>query len=660
MKVDCSNALRKKKPLPVKQFLIFPNEKPGSSSPNRGSEKRYYLNSNFNAPSVKNLFPPFGSTLVSKNGSKRSIDRSNLDVTKKPTLNNKLRIVPRQTVINVKQLILKDLGSSSPPKDLRTLTTLNRTRVIQLAERPTGVSEQVPRNGPPSAQQNAATLPPKLNRLRIVSRDRVAPEQSFSRPPDPNGVSDSGACQKEPLLIKRQAGGVSPKTRQRIEFCVKMDKMASAKARSIDPHKAEEGLSEGVRRRRANCASEDKDQTKYVVGERVLGRSPKGGEGLPPTPVPRDNATNAVLASLQKRLQESEEVRGVADAVRTAFAGWKDGRSLELLSFKTPPDFYQIKRKIGKGCFGKVYLATQVLTGCDVALKVIAKTNIKNKDTRRKIEKEVAILKTVDQSNYVIRLYEVFEDEANVYLAFEYLPNGDLVQFFKKTPLFDEAELAPFFFKILKGVRYLHSRRVLHRDIKLDNILLDKHLGPKLCDFGISSVVEPDCRIFDTGGTPAYLAPEVIKAEGNVCEKSDVWSLGVLLYLLTFGVVPFKANDMQVLYNKIIVGTFKFPELDDISAELVDLIRRMMVVDIDKRLSLEQVMRHPWFRRFAFEKTKESNVDPFKAQAVSQGVASYLGLVGFPEDFVSRSLNGHLFNHIKACSDTLRAKFLKQ
>ena len=85
-------------------------------------------------------------------------------------------------------------------------------------------------------------------------------------------------------------------------------------------------------------------------------------------------------------------------------------------------------------------------------------------------------------------------------------------------------------------------------------------MNPKLIDFGISSIYDPNTKIYDTGGTPAYLAPEVIKAEGEVCPKSDVWSLGVLLYLLTYGVVPFKAQDMQTLYNKIIIGKFSYPK----------------------------------------------------------------------------------------------------
>ena len=125
----------------------------------------------------------------------------------------------------------------------------------------------------------------------------------------------------------------------------------------------------------------------------------------------------------------------------------------------------------------------------------------------QKIQKEVRILKQVNSNSTITKLFEVFEDEKYVYMVFEYVENGDLVGFFKKNPLFEEDQLKDFFIKILKGVKYLHQNNILHRDIKLDNILLDKDMSPKLCDFGISSEWNPDKKIYDSGGTPAYLAP---------------------------------------------------------------------------------------------------------------------------------------------------------
>ena len=158
-------------------------------------------------------------------------------------------------------------------------------------------------------------------------------------------------------------------------------------------------------------------------------------------------------------------------------------------------------------------------------------------------------------------------------------------------------------------------------------------------------------KIFDTGGTPAYLAPEVIKAEGNVCYKSDVWSLGVLLYLLYYGIVPFKADDMQVLYNKIIVGHFSFPE-EESPSEIEDLIRKMLVVDINERLSLGQVIKHPWFEsivNISIQEKDSIGITSFKAEALKL----YLNELGFPKEYIEQSLEKKTFNHIRTCFELL-------
>ena len=641
-----------KKDVPKKQFFVFPTEKYGSSSPTRDAEKKYFINSNYNQNSSKNIPLANMNTCTTKNMSKRSIDRTTIDPVKKPLVVPKIQIIPRQTMVNSKKLIIKDFNNCSPPKDLKTLTTVNRTKAQPFPDRSSVLLESVQKkNMVNSPQTTSSQISSKFTRLRIVSREKNQNECKLSK-------LDGGA-QKEPLYIKKQVAGVSPNTKQKIDFCIKMDKIISVKSRSNDIKKPDVSRCDIDQKKKNNFASEDKDQTKYILGDKVLKTVFNPSHHMPAYTEKKETIKNKYFLHLKMKSQESEEISEISNTIRTSFADWKNSKNMDFFSFKTPADFYKIKQKIGKGCFGKVYLATQKLTGCDVALKVITKTNIKNKDSRKKIEKEVEILQQVNHSHSIIKLFEVFEDDNSVYLAFEYLPNGDLVQFFKKQPLFDENELAPFYHKILKGIKYLHENKILHRDIKLDNILLDKNLNPKVCDFGISSIAKEGLRIYDTGGTPAYLAPEVIKAEGFVCEKSDVWSLGVLLYLLTFGIVPFKATDMQVLYNKIIIGTFKFPEYDDTSKELIDLIKRMLVVDIDKRLSLEQVMNHSWFKNVEIENTLESNQMADKDEAITEGIFSYLHYVGFPEDYISQSLSKNKFNHIKACMDTLKAKFLK-
>ena len=231
--------------------------------------------------------------------------------------------------------------------------------------------------------------------------------------------------------------------------------------------------------------------------------------------------------------------------ITKGFQKWKNSEHAEFYrDFQTTMEFYEIKNQIGEGCFGKVYLAKQVITNRQVALKLISKKGEENKDIIKKVHKEVRILKSINNHKNVIKLYEVFEDEGYVYLVFEFAEKGDLVQYFKNNMLFEEPNLKKFFKSIMEGIQYIHKNNVIHRDLKLDNILLDKNINPKLCDFGISSEYKPGVAINDTGGTPAYLAPEVIKSEGNITPKSDIWSLGVMLYLLGFGYVPFQSNNV--------------------------------------------------------------------------------------------------------------------
>ena len=427
---------------------------------------------------------------------------------------------------------------------------------------------------------NASSKSP-LGKIRITSKDKTK-------------INSGKEAGSNSVFKNKKVNCIST---QRAELYIKLDKTTNTKARSIDRNSGDEYVKVD-RNNRKKFMSEDREQNKYILNDKpvkYLKETEVSNEG-PTHKEIKKNKPNEVFLKLKKAFDNSDETKTICSYIKSSFKDWSVSNQAEMSIFKTQIGFYKIKQKIGKGCFGKVYLAIQILTQLPVALKVISKSNIKSKDSRQKIEKEVSILKKVNNHHSVIKLYEVFEDTNFVYMVFEYLENGDLVQYFKKNPLLDEAELKIFFNKIVKGIEHLHKNNIIHRDIKLDNILLDKNFNPKICDFGISSIMESGKRIFDTGGTPAYLAPEVIKAEGGVGPKSDTWSLGILLYLLNFGIVPFKASDMQVLYNKIIVGNFKFPDQDYTSFELIDLIQSLIVVEVESRLSISEMLQHPWLK----------------------------------------------------------------
>lgn len=567
-------------------------------------------------------------------------------------------------VLNLKPNQLK-LKSRSPERqsDATKQTTLKSIKIN------TNTSQQMKSNGKLKDQlvKNSNELGKRLahnfTKLRIVSRDKVDEETKKT--------NYMPLTSKEPLIIRNVTKANELNTGGQIDsqgvidprktgFYLKLKRLAAKKSKSIEPHEGSTQKSKKDNQKRIVNQSEDRCQTRYILHDNFF-KQPTESAHLFTGSRAIDPAPNRFLKILQAELAKSEEIQMISDHIRKVFSTWTSKSSVRAFKFKTQNLFYRIVEKIGMGCFGKVYLATQILTNTPVALKVISKSDIQAKNYRSKIEKEIEILKLINAHRFVIKLMEVFEDDNSVYFVFEYVKNGDLVQYFRQNPLMEEPELKAFFHKIVKGVEYLHQNKVIHRDIKLDNILLDEELQPKICDFGISSLVEDGQAIMDTGGTPAYLAPEVIKAEGKVCEKSDVWSLGVLLFLMNFGTVPFKSSDMQNLYSKIIIGHFKFPVYDDVSIEVMDLIKRMLVVDINSRLSIDGVLKHRWFRDVPENAPSEESPSSGRSSAeITEASLRYLTDLGFPEDYIKQSLRHGLFNHLKACVDCLRIRFSKR
>ncbi len=176
---------------------------------------------------------------------------------------------------------------------------------------------------------------------------------------------------------------------------------------------------------------------------------------------------------------------------------------------ETTIDYYKFVRLIGKGAFGKVTLAIHKLTGKYVAIKTIDKEHLKDEFSKRKVLREIYILKKIRHVN-VIRLLEVFESPKQVLMVMEYAGGGDLLHYVRKKKCLSETEARPIFRQIVYGLAHIHSRNVLHRDIKLDNILLDGEGGIKICDFGVSKIIDKRKLINDQCGTPAYIAPEII------------------------------------------------------------------------------------------------------------------------------------------------------
>ena len=275
----------------------------------------------------------------------------------------------------------------------------------------------------------------------------------------------------------------------------------------------------------------------------------------------------------------------------------------------TTLEFYKFVKLIGKGAFGKVTLGMHKLTGKSVAIKTIEKQYMKDDFSRRKVFQEVYLLKKIKHSN-VIRLLEVFESSKHLLMVMEYAGGGDLLKLIKKRGGLKEQDSKFIFKQIVYGLSHIHCRSVIHRDIKLDNILLDCEKGVKICDFGVSKIIKKGQKIKEQCGTPAYLAPEIIIDTGYEGFFVDIWSLGVLLFAMLCGTVPFKAPTLDELHKLILSGEFNIPS--SISTEATDLIRGMIKLEPTSRLTIPQILGHSWLKEtneMESEESEEENKD---------------------------------------------------
>ena len=280
---------------------------------------------------------------------------------------------------------------------------------------------------------------------------------------------------------------------------------------------------------------------------------------------------------------------------------------------ETNLNFYKYGRLIGQGAFGKVNLGLNVLTGRVVAIKSFNKSNLNsNSENMKKILYETNLMKKLNHPN-ITKILDLFEDKEYILIIMEYINGGNLFSFLKKRRKVSE-KTAKFLYKqIILGIKYIHSHNIVHRDIKLENILIDLNNNIKICDFGIGRVLsDPNQLLYDQCGTPMYIAPEILlstKEEGYKGFPVDIWSSGIALYILLSGSLPFsfkngksvsieesdKNNDnSEELQFSIIHNEPK--HIENISNEAKDLLKGLLNKNPDKRLTCEQILSHPWLK----------------------------------------------------------------
>ena len=257
---------------------------------------------------------------------------------------------------------------------------------------------------------------------------------------------------------------------------------------------------------------------------------------------------------------------------------------------ETDLNYYKIGRNIGHGAFGKVNIALHVLSGHIVAIKSFNK--YKKSFPINRIYYEIKILKQLRNHKNIIKYFEHFETEKYFFIVMENISGGNLLNAINKMSKFSEPMAKNIFKQLIHTLKYLHNLNIVHRDIKPDNILLELDNTIKLCDFGVSNQVRKGQLLSDSCGTPAFIAPEILKNQPYNPYATDIWSSGVVLYIMVSGFFPFRGINENDLRKSIIKGNY--PELNDISENLKDLLNKLLEINPDKRITLDEIINHPW------------------------------------------------------------------
>lgn len=280
----------------------------------------------------------------------------------------------------------------------------------------------------------------------------------------------------------------------------------------------------------------------------------------------------------------------------------------QQLSYVGP---YRLDKTLGKGQTGLVKLAVHCVTGHKVAVKIINRSKL-SESVLQKVEREIAIMKLIEHP-HVLGLYDVYENKKFLYLILEHVSGGELFDYLVSRGRLSIKEARKFFRQIISALDFCHCHSICHRDLKPENLLLDDNGNIKVADFGMASLQLENSLLETSCGSPHYASPEVVRGEKYDGRRADVWSCGVILYALLVGALPFDDENLRHLLEKVKRGVFHIPHF--VPHECQTLLRAMIEVDPDKRITLTEVLRHPWIRSSSI--SASSLTSPFRAHNFS-------------------------------------------
>ncbi|XP_045066229.1 MAP/microtubule affinity-regulating kinase 3-like isoform X4 [Coregonus clupeaformis] len=311
---------------------------------------------------------------------------------------------------------------------------------------------------------------------------------------------------------------------------------------------------------------------------------------------------------------------------------------------------YRLLKTIGKGNFAKVKLARHILTGREVAIKIIDKTQL-NPTSLQKLFREVRIMKILNHPN-IVKLFEVIETEKTLYLVMEYASGGEVFDYLVAHGRMKEKEARAKFRQIVSAVQYCHQKKIVHRDLKAENLLLDADMNIKIADFGFSNEFTMGSKLDTFCGSPPYAAPELFQGKKYDGPEVDVWSLGVILYTLVSGSLPFDGQNLKELRERVLRGKYRIPFY--MSTDCENLLKRFLVLNPSKRGTLEvredaqnQIMKDRWINAGLEEDELKPFMEP-EQDITDQKRIDIMVEMGYTREEVSESLTRMKYDEITA------------
>uniref|UniRef100_A0A674D1P1 non-specific serine/threonine protein kinase n=1 Tax=Salmo trutta TaxID=8032 RepID=A0A674D1P1_SALTR len=293
---------------------------------------------------------------------------------------------------------------------------------------------------------------------------------------------------------------------------------------------------------------------------------------------------------------------------------------------------YRLLKTIGKGNFAKVKLARHILTGREVAIKIIDKTQL-NPTSLQKVKGKT------------LKLFEVIETEKTLYLVMEYASGGEVFDYLVAHGRMKEKEARAKFRQIVSAVQYCHQKNIVHRDLKAENLLLDADMNIKIADFGFSNEFTMGSKLDTFCGSPPYAAPELFQGKKYDGPEVDVWSLGVILYTLVSGSLPFDGQNLKELRERVLRGKYRIPFY--MSTDCENLLKRFLVLNPSKRGTLEQIMKDRWINAGLEENELKPFMEP-EQDITDQKRIDIMVEMGYTQEEVTESLTRMKYDEITA------------